>query len=166
MGIKHLNRFLKENSSTSIKFVNIAELSGKKIAVDISIYMYRYASDDNLIENMYLMLSVFRHYNIIPIFIFDGKPPPEKRALLIKRKENREEAQEEYNKLREEKLKQSNIRRYNMEFYNEKLKQIIKESNKRGFINQFIDEIPELSYYEAAQLKKKLGNIYVEWNDE
>ena len=74
--------------------------------------------------------------------------------------------QEEYNKLREEKLKQSNIRRYNMEFYNEKLKQIIKESNKRGFINQFIDEIPELSYYEAAQLKKKLGNIYVEWNDE
>ena len=92
MGIKHLNRFLKENSSTSIKFVNIAELSGKKIAVDISIYMYRYASDDNLIENMYLMLSVFRHYNIIPIFIFDGKPPTEKKELLIKRREDKNEA--------------------------------------------------------------------------
>jgi hypothetical protein len=41
-----------------------------------------------------------------------------------------------------------------------------KKQEKRRFINKFIDEIPELSYYEAAQLKKKLGNIYLEWNDE
>ena len=79
MGIKHLNRFLKETASSSMKFINLNQLSGKKIAVDISIYMYRYAADDNLIENMYLMLSVFRYYNIIPIFVFDGKPPAEKR---------------------------------------------------------------------------------------
>ena len=74
MGIKHLNRFFKENAGESMKFISIADLSGKKIAVDISIYMYKYASDDILIENIYLMLSVFRHYNVIPIFIFDGKP--------------------------------------------------------------------------------------------
>ena len=42
----------------------------------------------------------------------------------------------------------------------------MEKNKKRGFITQFIDEIPELSYYEAAQLKKKLGNIYLEWNDE
>jgi flap endonuclease-1 len=48
------------------------------------------------------MLSIFRHYNIIPIFIFDGKPPPEKRALLIKRKEDRQEAQEEYEQLKKQ----------------------------------------------------------------
>ncbi len=42
----------------------------------------------------------------------------------------------------------------------------LKRANKYRFINKFIDEIPELSYYEAAQLKKKLGNIYLEWNDE
>ena len=100
MGIRYLNRFLKENASSSIKLCNLAELSGKKIAVDISIYMYRFASDDTLIENMYLMLSVFRHYNIIPIFVFDGKPPPEKRELLQKRKEDKHEAEEEYNKLK------------------------------------------------------------------
>ena len=99
MGIKHLNKFLKENANDSIKFVNMPELSGKKIAVDISIYMYRYASDNNLIENMYLMLSIFRYYNIIPIFIFDGKPPVEKKELLIKRKEDKKEAEEEYKKL-------------------------------------------------------------------
>jgi len=100
MGIRYLNRFLKENASESIKLCRLAELSGKKIAVDISIYMYRFASDDNLIENIYLMLSVFRYYNIIPIFVFDGKPPPEKRELLQKRKEDKQEAEEEYNKLK------------------------------------------------------------------
>lgn len=100
MGIRYLNRFLKDNASQSIKLCNLAELSGKKIAVDISIYMYRFASDNNLIENIYLMLGTFRHYNIIPIFVFDGKPPPEKRELLQKRKEDKEEAEEEYNKLK------------------------------------------------------------------
>jgi hypothetical protein len=40
-----------------------------------------------------------------------------------------------------------------------------RELNKKNYINSFIDEIPELSYYEAAQLKKKLANIYIEWND-
>ena len=100
MGIKHLNQFLKENSGESIKFISIAELSGKKIAVDISIYMYKYASEDTLIENIYLMLSVFRHYNVIPIFIFDGKPPTEKKELLQKRRQDKMEAEEEFNKLK------------------------------------------------------------------
>jgi flap endonuclease-1 len=100
MGIRYLNRFLKENASPSIKLCRLAELSKKKIAVDISIYMYRFASDDSLIENIYLMLSVFRYYNIIPIFVFDGKPPPEKRELLQKRKEDKQEAEEEYNRLK------------------------------------------------------------------
>lgn len=100
MGIRYLNRFLKDNASSAIKLCNLAELSGKKIAIDISIYMYRFASDNTLIENIYLMLSVFRHYNIIPIFIFDGKPPAEKRELLQKRKEDKQEAEEEYNRLK------------------------------------------------------------------
>ena len=100
MGIRNLNSFLRDNASSAIKFINIAEMSGKKIAVDISIYMYKFASDDSLIENMYLMLSVFRHYNIIPIFIFDGKPPSEKRELLIKRREDKKEAEEEYYRLK------------------------------------------------------------------
>jgi flap endonuclease-1 len=100
MGIRNLNRYLRDSCPESIRCINMADLSGKRIAVDISIYLYKYEGEDALLENMYVMLSIFRHYNIIPIFIFDGKPPPEKRALLIKRKEDREEAQEEYEKLK------------------------------------------------------------------
>lgn len=101
MGIRYLNRFLKENASPAIKLCGLSELSGKKIAVDISIYMYRFASDNTLIENIYVMLSTFRYYNIIPIFIFDGKPPPEKMELLHQRKLDRKAAEKEYLKLRD-----------------------------------------------------------------
>jgi hypothetical protein len=48
----------------------------------------------------------------------------------------------------------------------EKFEEMKKNSNKHRFITSFIDEIPELSYYEAKQLHKKLGSIYVEWNDD
>jgi len=77
----------------------LREFSGKKIAVDISIYLYKYSA---LIENIYLMLSIFKHYGIIPIFIFDGKPPTEKKALLQKRKQDKVDAQKEYNELNTE----------------------------------------------------------------
>ena len=86
MGIRNLNRHLRDNCPESIRCMNMADISGKRIAVDISIYLYKYEAENALLENMYVMLSIFRHYNIIPIFIFDGKPPVEKKALLIKLK--------------------------------------------------------------------------------
>ena len=101
MGIRYLNKFLKENCPDSIRCINMADLSGKRIAVDISIYLYKYEADDTLLESIYLMLSIFQHYNVIPIFIFDGKPPIEKRELLQKRKEDKAQAQDEYNKLKD-----------------------------------------------------------------
>jgi len=101
MGIKFLNKFLQENCDQSIWHIHLSELNGKKIAIDISVYLYKYETEDTLIENIYLMLSIFRHYNITPIFIFDGKPPPEKKELLQKRKANKVEAKNEYYKLKE-----------------------------------------------------------------
>jgi flap endonuclease-1 len=109
MGIKQLNRFIKNNVKDSMKLISIKELSGKKIAIDISIYMYKYASDGNLIENIYLMLAIFRYYDIIPIFIFDGKPPIEKKEVLIKRSQEKKEAEEEFNKLKSILTNNSNI---------------------------------------------------------
>jgi hypothetical protein len=53
-----------------------------------------------------------------------------------------------------------------MRIAQERLEPIRKKRDKRIFITKFIDEIPELSYYEAVQLKNKLGDIYLEWNDE
>ena len=100
MGIRFLNNYLRDKCPNSIHVMHMSNLSGKKIAVDISIYLYKYEADDVLLENMYQMVSIFRYYNITPIFIFDGKPPPEKRALLVKRKEDKKVAQQEYDVLK------------------------------------------------------------------
>lgn len=96
MGIKNLNRFLKQECPNSINMISLKELSGKKIVIDISIYLYKFEAENALIENIYLMLSVFRYYNIIPIFIFDGKPPTEKKECIQKRMECKKKAQTEY----------------------------------------------------------------------
>lgn len=100
MGIKDLNRVLRSNCTSSIKCIQASDLSGKKIAIDISIYLYKFHAEDALIENIYLMLAMFRYYNIIPIFIFDGKPPTEKKALLAKRRLDKQNAESEYNRLK------------------------------------------------------------------
>jgi 5'-3' exonuclease len=103
MGIRNLNKFLMEKCGRSnIRKTHLSELSGKTIAVDTSIYLYKFMADNTLVEHFYLMISLFRNYNIVPIFIFDGKPPKEKRELLLKRRQQRKESEEQYNKLKEE----------------------------------------------------------------
>jgi 5'-3' exonuclease len=100
MGIKHLNRFLKENcSKNSIRKIGIQQIQGKRLVIDASIYMYKYMADDALIENMYQLITILLLNNIIPLFVFDGKPPPEKYDLITKRKEVKKLAEDKYGEL-------------------------------------------------------------------
>lgn len=80
--------------------IHLSQLYGKKICIDTSIYLYRYKSQGMLIENFYLMCTLFKHYNIIPIFVFDGKPPKSKDKEIEHRKEERENAYKEYDILK------------------------------------------------------------------
>ena len=82
MGVKLLSKFLKQECRDIVKHVHLSELYGKKICIDTSIYMYRYKTTENMIENFYLMCSIFKKYNIVPIFVFDGTPPEQKKAIL------------------------------------------------------------------------------------
>ena len=101
MGIRGLNRFIQQKCTNSATRINLSELSGKRIAVDTSIYMYRYSGEGALLENMYLMASVFRHYNIHAVFIFDGPPPPQKTDLIELRRKKKDQAKKEYDALAE-----------------------------------------------------------------
>ena len=47
------------------------------------------------------MISIFKYYNITPLFVFDGKPPKEKEELLQKRRSDKKIAQEKYEKLKQ-----------------------------------------------------------------
>jgi len=92
MGVRHLNKYLRKHCPNSIKTIHLTELKGKKIVVDISIYLYKYLAEEALMENMYLLISILLHYNIEPVFIFDGKPPVEKYNTIDKRKQDRKSA--------------------------------------------------------------------------
>lgn len=89
-------------SSQSIYKASLRQFTNKTIVIDTSIYLYKFAEKSAVAENMYLMISVFRQHNIVPVFVFDGKPPPEKKALLIKRKLEKDAAEERYNALKTE----------------------------------------------------------------
>ena len=104
MGIQHLNRYMKEkcNAHTgAIRHISFNDLRGKKIAVDTSIYMYKFSAEGALIDNMYQMIALFRMNGIIPYFVFDGKPPQQKYDLLKIRKEEKIIAEETFKKLNE-----------------------------------------------------------------
>ena len=101
MGIRLLNGLISKSRATSLVEVHLRDLKEKRIAIDISIYMYRFKAAGALLEKIYLMCSIFRTYDIHPIFIFDGSPPKSKADVLAKRKEKREEAREQAQGIRE-----------------------------------------------------------------
>lgn len=102
MGIHNLNRFLLDKCTTeSISKKHMKILSGKTIVVDTSIYLYKFTASNLLIENMYLLITIFKYYNITPIFVFDGKPPDEKKQILKKRLIDKIIAEKKYNELKE-----------------------------------------------------------------
>lgn len=112
MGIRYLNRFLKKACGSSnlqsqrwqnvFPVISFEMLRGKTVAIDISIYLYKFQAKDALLENLFIMLTTFHHYNIVPIFVFDGKPPAEKLQTLQKRRDERECAYQCYAQLSEQ----------------------------------------------------------------
>ncbi len=87
MGIPYLNRFILEKCpQNTVHKIHLNELAGKTLVIDTSIYLYKYVGAGALLEQMYLMISIMLHYNITPIFVFDGKPPQEKHDLLVQRR--------------------------------------------------------------------------------
>ena len=94
MGIKNLNQFLlKTCSRDAIKKIHFESLQRKVIVIDISIYLYKFIADGNYMEHLYTILAIFKYYIITPIFIFDGKPPPEKWDLIKKRNWEKKDAE-------------------------------------------------------------------------
>ena len=151
MGIKHLNKLIRNNCYDALEKVHFSKLRNKKLAVDISIYLYKYKLENTLVESIYFMISLFRLHNIIPVFIFDGKPPAEKKELLYERKEKKREAKDRYNELNDllkEDLTNEEIQNIKEEMENEK-KNFVKIS--QADIDQVKDliRIYGVTYYDA-----------------
>jgi 5'-3' exonuclease len=105
MGVRFLNRLIQSKCQASvstsgtaaaIERIHFEQLRGKKVAVDISIYIYRFLAEGALLENMYLLASIFRYYDINAIFVFDGPPPAQKTDVIEARKKKKDDAKRQF----------------------------------------------------------------------
>jgi flap endonuclease-1 len=79
MGVKELNPYLRENVSAAIEEVSLEQFSGKRAAIDASIYLYKFLyKNPRFLEGFFQQIFRLKTNGITPIYIFDGAPPPEK----------------------------------------------------------------------------------------
>jgi 5'-3' exonuclease len=102
MGIRGMNRFMRMFCPEAIKYVKFDTLRGKRIAFDMSIYMYRFKKEKTLVADMFTLFHQFKDCGIIPLFVFDGEPPKEKKQELKERRRLKAEATEKYERLKTE----------------------------------------------------------------
>lgn len=117
MGIKNLFKIIKTESKDSIKKIDFKNIHMRRIAIDTSIVLYQYVvairsrgadletKDGRKTSHIYGILSKaigLLEKGVLPIFVFDGKPPEIKRGTLESRKEKRELARKEIEDIEDE----------------------------------------------------------------
>ncbi len=122
MGIRSLTSLIKQKSPDSIQTAGLYKLAGKKVAIDTSIFLYKSLTNvrnngeylinkDNKIVShivgLFYKTIQYLSLGIIPIYIFDGKPPSEKINTLKERNKKASECKElaEKSDSKEEKIK-------------------------------------------------------------
>lgn len=169
MGIKKgFLSFIKKRYPSVFQNVHISRFAGKKLAIDIFSFFYRYihtfGKDDNKwIANMMKHFITFKKYNVNVIPIFDGKPPVEKNEERNQRRERKEQSENRIQQLEqdfEEYVRSGKVsellEEINSQIISKKMNKILMKNrlfNKKTSIK--IDEVEIQSYIENS--KKKTG---------
>ena len=151
MGIYKLNTFLKYYCPNSIKEQDISELKNKKIAVDISVYLYRFKKLNKMIIELFNLCSMFREYNIHPIFIYDGITPENKKESVKHRKKVRKQYKKEYNEL----LKTSKLDEDH-----------ISLNKRKKYLESQLVKLKNIDFENSKQLLNLYGMNYIVANGE
>ncbi|XP_065132142.1 probable flap endonuclease 1 homolog [Paramisgurnus dabryanus] len=90
MGITKLADLIRFDAPTSIRSKEISDYSGKIVALDTSIVLNQFRSAVPHLElspltGLFYRTLTFLEHDIKPVFVFDGRPPDQKRAVLEKR---------------------------------------------------------------------------------
>jgi flap endonuclease-1 len=108
MGIRNLNKFIKENISNGYTKININDLEDKVVAIDTSLILYQFLiaikssedlknKDGKITSHIHAILTKVLTYlkkRIYPIFVFDGKAPEIKTKTLQYRSQIKKKAEE------------------------------------------------------------------------
>ncbi|XP_019733358.1 probable flap endonuclease 1 homolog isoform X2 [Hippocampus comes] len=90
MGIIKLADLIRLEAPGAISHKDISDYTGKIIALDTSIVMNQFrtaAPSLNPLTGLFFRTLTFLEHEIKPVFVFDGRPPGEKLAILQKRAE-------------------------------------------------------------------------------
>jgi len=168
MGIHNLHKFLNLNAKSSIKEIHYTSLKDKVLAIDISIFLYQFASaiknttDDLKTSNGKITTHIqailsktlgMLKKKIKPIFIFDGKPPKLKNDVLNNRKNIKTNANEQIEKINKE-----------IEQASEEEQIKLKEEKKK--ISKKTVNISRKQIEECKELLKILGIPIIEAREE
>ena len=151
MGVRFLNKLINRYSKNGTKKISLFTLRDKVVVIDISIYLYKFASSNTLIENIYLLCSILQFYGIKPICIFDGYTPKEKKAEILKRRERKKEAQITYNNLKNIINNEKNVNKIfqlKKKMRNLRRKFVTVSYKDRLQVKQLL-ELMRISYYQA-----------------
>jgi len=145
MGIKNLKKIIQKHAPNAIS--DKPSLYNQKIAIDSSILLYKYRytySEDNFhIQGFLYKVIELLERGIIPVFVFDGKPPDAKNNTLNKRNETRIKMKERIHELTE-------------------IRNTIKDSpivDPYEFINSDDDVVENEQIKEIKKLNTKIRNI-------
>jgi 5'-3' exonuclease len=153
MGIQHLNQYLMTTckSNRSIQKIGFSDLYQKTLVFDTSIYLYRFKGSTTttlavtpikpLIENFYLLFTLLKKYAICPIFVFDGKPPPEKWGEIGRRQTAKMEAKTRYlslssvknNTTKEEERSLNQLKNQFIQITNKEIREVKKLMDAFGY---------------------------------
>ena len=90
MGIRGLTGWIRWAAPASVKAPLWSSFSKKRVGIDILGFLYKAkANKTHPITYIAHLIAKCREYNIIPIPVFDGKPPDEKRETIRQRNEAR-----------------------------------------------------------------------------
>jgi 5'-3' exonuclease len=86
MGIQKLNKWIRWVSDD--ERVSWKSLSGKKIGIDALGFLYK-ANEDHVSDCLVVakLIAFWRSHGIEPVFVFDGRIPPEKQRTCVKRRQ-------------------------------------------------------------------------------
>lgn len=103
MGIKKLYDIIRKFAPSSLEEIHISEYAYKKVAIDVSLYMFKYkAIAGNYWLNSFLKLvCCLRKNDIHSVFIFDTSAPPEKEIERAERREAKEKLENQVYELEE-----------------------------------------------------------------
>ncbi|CAL8281158.1 unnamed protein product [Lota lota] len=93
MGITKLAELIRTEAPGAVSHKDISDYAGKVIALDTSIIMNQFRTAvpklkiQSPMTGIFFRTLTFLEHDIKPVFVFDGRPPGEKQAVLEKRAE-------------------------------------------------------------------------------